>query len=673
MSLSADEKRKLVVKKIKSRENKNKYNKENLRLRVATGYGDCSSTVAWAYKEAVNIDIGGYSAAQYRNKKAIDVDYCEDSLYPNTDNLKEADLIFFVGNMNRLEDDCVGHVEMYIGNGQIMGHGWGIGPKVQDLRKYCEGRGYTDHYLKARRFILDEGDKDINVTKTDLWKPLKDNNKKETTSKNNTGLSRGSTGEKVKKLQENLLYLGYNPKGVDGKFGSDTEKAVLAFQKVNGLTQSGIVDVKTQALIDKLVSEKKIKEAKSKDTSVVVEGATLKCSMGTITTKLKVPKSHGAQIQGKNQATVKDNVVKTNITSFGNCSVTKQTCSPVIKETWKKSKSNYKLNNEQVLTKESCLPCVNKGIITIVDDGQKETTSTKKTTEATVITFKCKRILKYGSRGEDVKQLQKVLNQFNCGKLVIDGKYGPKTKKAIIEFQKKYGLKPDGIVGAKTRAKIEELLKKEKNDDSKSQTTKTTTKKDNTTSKNNTTSTTTKNNDTKKEDTTKSNDSNEKKEDATKSNDSNTKNMNEESKKYLENLKKNISEYPKEKQQSLYAAAEALLLEGFKMPFVAGILANIIKEGGVGKFEGSNYVRHPEKKPKYLIYVDKYFKYAEKYSYKNITEVGIKSTSELVEECVKSGYKGMFGLGCVQWTGPRCTSLVEQYKKECGKNAYPTF
>ena len=41
----------------------------------------------------------------------------------------------------------------------------------------------------------------------------------------------------------------------------------------------------------------------------------------------------------------------------------------------------------------------------------------------------------------------------------IDGKMGPRTKKAIVEFQKAKGLKADGKVGPKTWAELEKYLK----------------------------------------------------------------------------------------------------------------------------------------------------------------------------------------------------------------------
>lgn len=58
---------------------------------------------------------------------------------------------------------------------------------------------------------------------------------------------------------------------------------------------------------------------------------------------------------------------------------------------------------------------------------------------------------KVSLQGIEVMELQKLLN--NSGDtLIIDGKFGPKTKGAVIKFQKANKLVGDGIVGAKTRA-----------------------------------------------------------------------------------------------------------------------------------------------------------------------------------------------------------------------------
>lgn len=58
------------------------------------------------------------------------------------------------------------------------------------------------------------------------------------------------------------------------------------------------------------------------------------------------------------------------------------------------------------------------------------------------------RVLRYGSRGDDVKELQKLL------KINADGIFGRQTEKAVKSFQLENGLVADGIVGQKTIAKL---------------------------------------------------------------------------------------------------------------------------------------------------------------------------------------------------------------------------
>lgn len=65
-------------------------------------------------------------------------------------------------------------------------------------------------------------------------------------------------------------------------------------------------------------------------------------------------------------------------------------------------------------------------------------------------------ILKFGSKGTDVIDLQKqLINQRYTGKsnkkLVADGDFGHNTEFAVMQLQQKSGLKVDGIVGTATR------------------------------------------------------------------------------------------------------------------------------------------------------------------------------------------------------------------------------
>ena len=62
-------------------------------------------------------------------------------------------------------------------------------------------------------------------------------------------------------------------------------------------------------------------------------------------------------------------------------------------------------------------------------------------------------IIRVNQSVEEIQQLLKKVG-FYDGK--VDGKLGPKTKEAIVEFQKSNDLKPDGIVGLATWAKLSE-------------------------------------------------------------------------------------------------------------------------------------------------------------------------------------------------------------------------
>ncbi|NFT91733.1 spore cortex-lytic protein [Clostridium botulinum] len=67
-------------------------------------------------------------------------------------------------------------------------------------------------------------------------------------------------------------------------------------------------------------------------------------------------------------------------------------------------------------------------------------------------------LLKYGSRGEKVKEVQNYLSviskSYNIPNIKADGIFGQMTKDAVIAFQRLFGLAPDGIIGINTWNKI---------------------------------------------------------------------------------------------------------------------------------------------------------------------------------------------------------------------------
>jgi peptidoglycan hydrolase-like protein with peptidoglycan-binding domain len=61
--------------------------------------------------------------------------------------------------------------------------------------------------------------------------------------------------------------------------------------------------------------------------------------------------------------------------------------------------------------------------------------------------------LKMGIHSDEVLQLQTRLNA-DGAKLALDSKFGPKTKAALVAWQKAHSLTADGVVGPKTRTAL---------------------------------------------------------------------------------------------------------------------------------------------------------------------------------------------------------------------------
>lgn len=101
------------------------------------GSADCSSTVNWAIQKAGGPNIGGNTASQYENP-ALKTVWYNNGNYANElpPNIKKDDILFFSRpqyDYTAGRKDRVGHIEMYAGDGQMIGHGGGMGPKLQKV------------------------------------------------------------------------------------------------------------------------------------------------------------------------------------------------------------------------------------------------------------------------------------------------------------------------------------------------------------------------------------------------------------------------------------------------------------------------------------------------------------------------------------------------------------
>ena len=138
--MTAQEKRNQLVNSALTRKQKNQYSQDvNKRTLIEKGYGDCSGTTWYWYKKLFNMNIGTNTEAQINSKLGKRVALTITNGIPDESKMRKGDLMYFRGT-NNARTEGVGHVEMYIGNGQCFGHGSGIGGTVKNMRDYCRMR-----------------------------------------------------------------------------------------------------------------------------------------------------------------------------------------------------------------------------------------------------------------------------------------------------------------------------------------------------------------------------------------------------------------------------------------------------------------------------------------------------------------------------------------------------
>jgi hypothetical protein len=64
-------------------------------------------------------------------------------------------------------------------------------------------------------------------------------------------------------------------------------------------------------------------------------------------------------------------------------------------------------------------------------------------------------LLRFGSKGEQVRQLQRALRDAGAADLAVDGGFGRDTEAALRQAQRSLGLAADGIAGPATRAALD--------------------------------------------------------------------------------------------------------------------------------------------------------------------------------------------------------------------------
>lgn len=252
------------------------------------------------------------------------------------------------------------------------------------------------------------------------------------TAKNPNTLQSGDSGSKVTQLQNALKLLGFYTGGVDGKFGSGTKKAVMQFQRVNGLTVDGLAGTQTQKLLYSQVdsgvsggssSSGSFSSGSSGFTRTLRKGYT-GADVIAVQQKLKELGFYSGSVDG--------------VYGTGSIAAVK------------------KFQQQNGLTADGLVGSRTYAALMSASSGSSSDSSSSGSSSGTSDSSSgssgqtyAEGTLSYGSTGTEVKKMQQALKALGYN-VSADGSYGALTQMAVTQFQKRNGLTADGVAGSAT-------------------------------------------------------------------------------------------------------------------------------------------------------------------------------------------------------------------------------
>lgn len=233
-------------------------------------------------------------------------------------------------------------------------------------------------------------------------------------------LKYGDSGSRVTELQTALVKLGYNTNGVDGRFGAGTQRAVISFQKDNGLEADGLAGTKTLELLYAKANGSGSSSGSSSGTSTGLTRTLRRGYTGddviAVQERLKKLGYYTGSIDGV----------------YGSGSIAAATAF--------QKNNGLKVDG---LTGQSTYAALFSSSAVAAGSSSSSGSSSSGSSSTYVK-------LQSGDKGTEVKKLQQALKDLGYD-VSADGTYGPITVAAVIAFQKLNGLDDDGIAGAKTQ------------------------------------------------------------------------------------------------------------------------------------------------------------------------------------------------------------------------------
>ena len=254
-------------------------------------------------------------------------------------------------------------------------------------------------------------------------------------------LQRGFTNsEEVRALQKRLKALGWYSGSADGDFGPATEAAVKAFQKANGLTADGKAGQKT---LEKLNSKSAISKKQANAT------ATPKATAKTTARPTAKPT---ARATATPRPTATPNLSKDYYLQLGSSGQKVKTLqNRLIELGWLGGKAT----GDYDAATEAAVKAFQRRTKGLWDDGVAGPDTLKalyasNAARSGSVAASTGQTLEKGSEGDAVRMLQRKLKDLGYLSGTVDGSYGIATEAAVIAFQQRNGLTPDGKAGTAT-------------------------------------------------------------------------------------------------------------------------------------------------------------------------------------------------------------------------------
>jgi len=244
----------------------------------------------------------------------------------------------------------------------------------------------------------------------------------------NTYIYLGDKGEQVKILQQGLQKIGYYQGQITGVFDQATANAVKKFQQENNITADGIVGAVTKAQIMQRSGVMKLTPTNLPAPNNIVKKGDSGDSVRWVQEKLKIAGFLKGNITGffgeLTVSAVKNFQKSRGIKADG-----------IVGSTTRNALARYSSqNNNQPANNSS------------------NSNSTVPTTT-----------LKKGNSGSSVRWVQEKLKKAGFFKGEITGFFGVLTESAVKDFQRSRKLKPDGVIGTKTRNALNQTSNNSKN------------------------------------------------------------------------------------------------------------------------------------------------------------------------------------------------------------------